>query len=251
MKTHNLQLERPLCSIDLETTGVSITEDRIVQISIIKMFVDGTLEYKTRLINPNILISKEAKKVHGISNSDVDNEPTFSKLAKGFRDYIKDCDIMGYNSNRFDVPLMQMEFERCGINNAFTGVKFIDAFKIFCHLHPRTLGAAFKMYTGLEIPDAHDAEADNIATVTLLEKMVDKHDFDPKVKELSEIGNADKWCDIFGKIRLNEDGVKVWGFGKNFGKPILDDKAYITWVLTNDFPENTKDVLRLIQKIGR
>ncbi|MBO7408422.1 MAG: 3'-5' exonuclease [Paludibacteraceae bacterium] len=252
-----LNLTRPLVFFDLETTGVNIGTDRIVEISYIKLFPDGHSEGKTYRVKPTMLlmgqevamhIPDEASAVHGIHDEDVANCPTFKELAPEIADAMRDCDLAGYNSNRFDVPLLAEEFMRAGVDVDLKKAKLVDAFTIFQKKEPRNLTAAYKFYCGKDLEGAHAANADITATLEVLEAQLERYDDLPtSVDELAAYtGSAQQYADFAGRIIYNEKGVECFNFGKYKGMPVIDvfrrDPSYYSWIKQGDFPEYTKGV---------
>ena len=253
MKGEKLKLERPLVVIDLETTGLDVQKDRIVQICVIKRFPNGKQEVKTRLINPTISIPKEASEIHGITDEKVKNEPKFKDLAASLGSYIDGCDVAGYNSNKFDVPMLLHEFERAGIYGAFENVTLVDVYKLYSKFNPRTLEVAYADYCGKKL-DAHNAESDAIATIELLESMVSEHSHeigDKSLKGLSEFIGEGKNIDILGVIKEGENGEAVFAIGKHKGKRLKDNRSYCEWMLKSNFSQNTKDAIVKVLKQNR
>jgi DNA polymerase-3 subunit epsilon len=224
----DLKLEKPIVFFDLETTGVQIAKDRIVEISILKVFPDKNKESKTWLVNPTIPIPEEITAIHGISDEKVAKEPTFKELASEIAELIHNCDLGGYNSNKFDIPLLAEEFLRAEVNFDMKNRKTIDVQNIFHKMEKRTLVAAYKFYCDKDLTDAHSAEADTTATYEVLLSQLDKYDeLENNVSflsEFSEIGG--KFADMAGFIRYNEQDEKVLSFGKYRGvtlKQIWDE----------------------------
>ncbi len=243
-----LKLDRPLIFFDLETTGTNIIQDRIVEISIIKLFPDGHFVEKTRRINPGVPIPAGATAVHGITNEDVAEEPSFRNIAKSMLEFFEDCDIAGFNSNKFDVPLLIEEFARVGLNFDVTDRKFIDVQNIFHKMEQRTLVAAYRFYCGKELTDAHSANADTKATMEVLLKQIEKYpELKNDVKFLSEFSSGGRSLDLASRIVLNDNDVPVFNFGKHKGKPVVyvlpNEPSFYNWIMYGDFPKNTKDVL--------
>jgi DNA polymerase-3 subunit epsilon len=241
-----MKLNRPIVFFDLETTGVEISTARIVQIACIKINMDGSTEEKMMLINPNIPIPQEASEVHGITNEMVKDAPFFSQIAKGLYSFFKGCDIAGYNSDSYDVPLLCEEFNRLSIIFLDWDYNLVDVLKYERLLRPNKLEDVYKRYTGKELEGSHDALNDTRATLEILFHQIGKNE------EISP-ADIDEFCqgskkrfDIAGKTFINEDGVVFWSFGKNMNKPVLEDKGYLEWVLKNDFPSETKFKLKQI-----
>ena len=242
-----LTLHRPMVFFDLETTGIDITRDRIVQIAVLKIFPDGREEVKTRLINPGVPIPPAATAVHHITDADVAGEPPFRELAAGIRDFFQGADIGGFNSNRFDLPLLVEEFARCTVAFPDPEAKLIDVQTIYHKKEERTLGAAYRFYCNKSLEDAHDAEADVRATVEVFWRQLETYqDIGRTVEEIHAFCNSDEIVDYGRKLAKNKKGEIVYAFGKNRGKPVTDDPGYAEWMLGGDFPESTKVVLRKI-----
>lgn len=249
-----LNLKNPVVFFDLETTGVNITSDRIVEISYLKVYPNGNEVSRTMRINPEIHIPEEASKVHGIYDADVADCPTFKQVAKEIAADFEGADIAGFNSNRFDVPLLAEEFLRADVDLDMTRRKFIDVQVIFHKMEQRTLVAAMKFYCGKELEDAHSAEADTRATYEVLKAQLDRYpELQNDVAWLSEYSSHTNNVDFAGRIVYNEQGVEVFNFGKYKGMPVVEvlrrDPSYYSWILQGDFTLNTKQVLTRI-KLG-
>ena len=248
-----LDLKKPIVFFDLETTGVNIAVDRIVEISILKVFPNGNKESKTWLVNPEIEIPKEATEVHGITNEKVVTEPTFKELAPKVSELIADCDLAGFNSNRFDIPLLAEELMRTGIDFDMKNRKAIDVQVIFHKKEQRTLSAGYQFYCGKELEGAHGAEADTNATFEILLAQIEKYDdIENTVDALSEFSTHGKRADFAGFILLNEDEKEIFSFGKYKGRNVEDvlkeNPGYFNWIQNADFPLYTKKVLRQIKE---
>ena len=242
-----LTLRRPIVFFDLETTGTDIGRDRIVQIAAMKIHPDGSEEVKTRLINPGIPIPAAATAVHHITNADVAGEPPFRELARSMKEFFTGADIGGFNSNRFDLPILVEEFSRSGFAFPDPDTKLIDVQTIYHRKEERTLSAAYRFYCDKTLEDAHDAEADVRATVEVFLRQVERYnDIGHTVEELHAFSQSDAIVDFGRKLARNERGMIVYTFGKNRGKPVTDDPSYAEWVLGGDFPESTKAVIRRI-----
>ena len=244
-----LNLKRPLIFFDLETTGTNVTQDRIVELSYIKVFPDGHEEKKSRRINPGIPIPAAATAVHHISDSDVKDEPTFKQIAKSLHAIFEGCDIAGYNSNKFDVPLLMEEFARCGINFDISGRHFIDVQNIFHKMEQRTLVAAYKFYCGKDLQNAQSAMADTEATYEVLLGQLERYpELQNDVEYLSKFSSIGKNLDLAARIILNEDDEPIFNFGKHKGKTVKEvlrkEPSFFDWMIQGEFPKNTKDVLR-------
>lgn len=246
-----LNLTRPLVFFDLETTGTNITHDRIVEISIVKVMPDGTDTERTRRINPGMPIPAEATAVHHITDADVANEPSFKQIAKSLAEMFKDCDIAGFNSNRFDIPLLLEEFNRAGINLDLSRTRFIDVQTIFHKKEQRTLSAAYRFYCGKNIDDAHSASADTRATYEVLKAQLDRYDdLTNDVKSLSDYSSHGNNVDFAGRLVYDDNHREVINFGKYKGQLAEDvlrkDSGYYGWIMQGDFPQNTKDAFAMV-----
>ncbi len=247
-----LNLKNPIAFIDLETTGINVAKDRIVEICIVKVMPNGNEEVKTYRVNPGIPIPAESTEVHGITDADVANEPTFKELGKNIAKYLEGCDLAGYNSNRFDFPLLAEEFLRHNIDFDMKKRKFVDVQTIFHKMEQRTLTAAYRFYCNKELEGAHGAEADTKATYEVLKAQLDKYDnLDNDIAELAAFSTQNKNVDFAGFIVYDKNGVETFNFGKNKGIPVqkvLDTQpGYYSWVMNNDFPLYTKKVLTEIK----
>ncbi|CAM1345722.1 exonuclease domain-containing protein [Tenacibaculum amylolyticum] len=248
-----LNLKKPIVFFDLETTGINIATDRIVEISILKVFPNGTQESKTWLVNPEIEIPEHVTAVHGITNEKVVNEPTFKELASKVFELIGDSDLAGFNSNRFDIPLLAEELLRAGIDFDMENRKAIDVQVIFHKKEQRTLSAGYKFYCGKELEDAHSAEADTLATYEILKAQLDKYeDIENSVEALSEYSAHTKRADFAGFILFDDEKDEIFSFGKNKGKKVKqvlkENPGYYSWIQQADFPLYTKKVLKQIKE---
>ncbi len=252
--------ERPLVFFDLEATGVNILNDRIVEISVVKIFPDGRREVKTRRINPEMHIPEEASAIHGIYDKDVANEPTFRAISKNFFIYLEDCDLGGYNITKFDIPMLTREFSRAGLTFTTANRRIIDAYNIFCRMEPRNLSAAYKFFCGKDMKDAHSAEADTLATVEI---------FEGEIKRYSQMTREDypedieKWPETLDEFHtfcnqrmidsIDPDGRFKWkngeavvAFGKNAGTSLrriaIDNPDFLRWILRSDFSVEVKNI---------
>ena len=254
-------LTRPIAFFDLETTGVNVASDRIVELSFLKISPDGSREIKTKRINPTIPIPKQSSEIHGIYDADVANEPTFKAIAKSLADFLKDCDLAGYNSNKFDIPVLAEEFLRAEIDFDLKGRRFVDVQNIFHQMEQRTLKAAYKFYCGKNIENAHSAQADIEATYEVFLAQLEKYEgvaFEDKkgnistpikndIKALHDFTNINKNADLAGRIIFNEENIEVFNFGKHTGKSVeqvlREEPSYYAWMLNGDFPLFTKKIL--------
>ena len=245
----DLNLKNPLVFFDLETTGINITRDRIVEISVLKVHPNGKEETKTRRINPEMPIPPESTAIHGITDDDVKDCPTFKQVAKSFADLLEGCDMAGFNSSRFDVPLLTEEFLRAGVDFDTSKRKFVDVQIIFHRKEQRTLEAAYAFYCNKKLENAHSAEADVIATYEVLKSQLDRYDdLENDINFLSkEYSSFNNNVDLAGRIILNDKGVEVFNFGKHRGKSVTEvlnkEPSYYSWMMDGDFPRNTKQVL--------
>ena len=248
-----LNLRNPLIFFDLETTGVNAAKDKIVEISYIKVYPNGKEESNTIRINPGRHIPEEATAVHHITDDDVKNCPSFKDVAKELRRVFEGCDIAGFNSNRFDLPLLVEEFLAAGVNIDMTKRKFIDVQTIFHKMEQRTLVAAYKFYCGKNLEDAHSADADTRATYEVLKAQLDRYpSLQNDVDFLSEFSTQNKNVDFAGRIIYNDKNVEVFNFGKHKGCPVEEvfrtiDRGYYDWMMQGDFPQNTKNVITNIK----
>ena len=248
----NLKLKRPIIFFDLETTGVDAAKDRIVEISMVKININGEKQVKTRRINPEMPIPAEATAVHGITDEDVKDEPTFKQIAKSLAKYIEGCDFGGFNSNRFDLPVLVEEFMRAEVDVDFRNRKFIDVQNIFHKKEQRTLVAAYKFYCDKDLENAHSAEADTLATYEVLEAQIERYgDIGSTVEELASFSTHNEMVDFAGRISLNEKGEEIFTFGKYKGRKVEDvfctEPSYYSWMMQGDFPLYTKKVITEIR----
>ena len=247
-----LKLTKPMCFFDLETTGVNITSDRIVEISILKVFPNGKEERHTWKVNPEMPIPPETTAVHGISDEDVKDAPTFKQLAKDIHNLIKDSDLAGFNSNRFDIPLLAEEMLRVDMDFDMKSRVAVDVQTIFHKKEQRTLSAAYKFYCNESLENAHSAEADTVATYEGLKAQLDKYDdLENDAKFLAEFSSRKKFADFAGFLIYNKEGQECFSFGKHKGKLVTDvleqEPGYFGWILNADFPLYTKKVLTAIK----
>ena len=248
----NVQLTRPLVVFDLETTGINTQKDRIIEISMLKVFPNGDEELRTYRVNPTIPIPKDSSAIHGIFDQDVADKPTFNQLAKEIEHFLELCDFAGFNSNKFDFPLLVEEFYRAEIDFEIENRKFIDVQRIFHTMEPRNLSAAYKFYCDRNLENAHSAEADTIATWNILKAQLDRYDNLPKdVKGLHEHSGQSRNVDLAGRFVYDNNKVAVFNFGKHRGKPIEwvleKEPSYYKWMMDGDFPLQTKRVLTKIR----
>ncbi len=263
-----LNLTKPLAVFDLETTGTNVGTDRIVEISIIKIHPDGREETLTRRVNPGIPIPREVTAIHGISDEDVKDEPTFAMLAPLLNQFLANCDLGGYNSNKFDIPLLVEEFLRAEVDFDIKGRRFVDVQNIFHKMEPRTLKAAYKFYCNKEIVNAHSAEADTRATYEVLLSQIERYqgaeytDRDGKIstpvvndiKALHEFSFQNRNADLVGHIIYNDKNQEVFNFGKYKGRSVAEifsnEPSYYDWMMKADFPLYTKKIITGIKLRG-
>ncbi len=242
-----LQLSKPLAIIDLETTGINLGSDRIVEIAIVKIQPDGTKLVKRKLLNPEMPISQVSVDVHGITNEMVKDAPTFKQVANEIKQFLDNCDLAGYNSNRFDIPMLAEEFLRVGLDFEFKGRRLIDVQKVFHMMEQRTLSAAYKFYCNKNLEDAHSAEADASATWDILQAQIEKYpQLGNSVESILKILGEENIVD-FARRMVMENGVEVFNFGKHKGRAVADvlkaEPQYYDWMMKGDFPMHTKQKL--------
>ncbi len=243
----NLQLEKPIAFIDLETTGINLSNDRIVEIAIVKILPDGTKQVKRKLINPTIPIPAAASEIHGITNVMVKDAPTFKQVANEVKQFIENCDIAGYNSNRFDIPMLVEEFLRCDLNIDIENRKLLDVQKVYHMMEQRTLSAAYKFYCNKELTDAHSAEVDATATFEVLESQIEKYkQIGSTVESIVKFTGDEEIVD-FSRRFIMENGIEIFNFGKHKGKPVTkvlkEEPQYYDWMMRGDFALHTKQKL--------
>ena len=243
-----LKLNRPICFFDLETTGIDVAKDRVVEIAIFKVFPNGNKESKTWLVNPTIPIPFQSTAVHGITDEKVANEPTFKELSGQIYNMIKDSDLAGYNSDRFDIPLLAEEMLRADIDFDMKNRVSVDVQTIFHKKEERTLSAALRFYCNQTLENAHSAEADTMATYEILKAQLDRYeDLENDMNSLSEFTTRKKSVDFAGFIGLNENGQEIFAFGKHKNALVEDvlekEPGYFGWIQNADFPLYTKKVL--------
>ncbi|MDG1573207.1 3'-5' exonuclease [Robiginitalea sp. M366] len=249
-----LKLTKPICFFDLETTGTNIATDRIVEIAILKVHPNGNKESRSWLVNPGVPIPAEASAIHGITDEKVAGEPTFKALANDIHQMIRGCDLAGFNSNRFDIPLLAEELLRAGVNFDMKNAVAVDVQTIFHKMEKRTLEAAYQFYCGKELRDAHSAVADTEATYEVLLSQLERYpELENDIKALSEFSSHKDTVDFAGFIQRDEHGVPVFSFGKHKGRLVTEvlqeEPGYFGWILNADFPLYTKKILTQI-KLG-
>jgi DNA polymerase-3 subunit epsilon len=250
-----LNLRNPLIFFDLETTGINIVKDRIVEISFVKVYPNGKEESKTRRINPGIPIPPESTAIHGIRDEDVKNCPVFREIAKSLAAQIEGCDLAGFNSNRFDIPMLAEEFLRADIDIDLNRRKFVDVQTIFHKMEQRTLAAAYKFYCGKDLEKAHTAEADTKATYEVLKAQLDRYsELKNDITFLAQYSSYNNNVDFAGRMVYNEKKEEVINFGKYKGHLVTEvlknDPGYYSWIMNGDFPLNTKKMLTEIKLRG-
>lgn len=262
-----LHLKNPLVFFDLETTGTNISNDRIVEIAVVKVLPNGSVENKSSKINPTIPIPLESSLIHGIYDKDVQDAPTFKNIAKSLSKFLEGCDFSGFNIIRFDIPLLVEEFLRAGVEFDVSHRKLIDTQKIFHLMEKRNLSAAYKFYCNKELDGAHSAEADTMASFEVLKAQVEKYQgrevMDGLGKKIGKIENdmkilhkltATKMVDLAGRIIINAEGIECFNFGKHRGKPVIQifeqEPSYYDWMMKGDFPLDTKRKLTQIKLRG-
>lgn len=249
-----LILKNPIIFFDIESTGLSITQDRIVELSALKIKINGDQEIKTRRLNPTIPISPEAQKIHGISNEDVKDCPTFKEVAKSLSNWMLGCDFAGYNSIKFDIPMLAEEFLRAGIDFDFRKRKMVDIQNIFHKMEQRTLSAAYKFYCSKDLENAHSAEADTVATYEILESQLERYSdtLENDIEFLSKFSMRTNSLDYAGRVVMDDKEVPLFNFGKYRGKPVASvfkaDPSYYSWIMNGDFTLDTKQVLTKLYK---
>jgi DNA polymerase-3 subunit epsilon len=263
-----LNLTRPIAFFDLETTGIKVATDRIVEICIHRINPDGSTKTKTLRINPEVPIPPEVTAIHGITDEDVKDAPKFREVAHDLVHFLESCDLAGFNSNHFDIPLLVEEFLRAGFDFELKGRRFIDVQNIFHKMEPRNLHAAYKFYCDKDLVNAHSAEADTIATYEILKAQLDRYKEtafkDRKgnvtlpvvndVKSLSEFSYASKSADLVGQIVYNDKNEEIFNFGKHKGKPVAEvfknEPSYYDWIMKSEFTLSTKKVVTSIKLRG-
>ena len=244
-----LNLKRPIIFFDLETTGLDIAKDRIVELCYIRVEPNGNEEARSMRINPEMHIPEVASSVHGITDDDVKDCPTFADVAPQLAATFEGCDLAGFNSNRFDLPLLAEEFMKAGVNLELSHVQAIDVQNIYHKLEKRTLAAAYKFYCGRDLENAHSALADTQATYEVLQAQLDHYpnDLQNDVDFLAEFSRMNRNIDFAGRFVYDESGKELINFGKYKGKAIKDvlsrDPGYYSWIMQGDFTLNTKQVL--------
>ncbi len=242
-----LQLAKPIVFIDLETTGVNLATDRVIEIAIVKILPNKEKQVKHKIVNPQMPIPKAASDIHGITDEHVKDAPTFKDIANELKQFIDNADLSGYNSNRFDIPLLMEEFLRAGIHLDMSNRRMVDVQQIFHMMEKRTLGAAYKFYCEKELIDAHSAEADATATWEILEAQLDRYEhLGETLETILQFTGEEKYVDFARRFVLDKD-VEVFNFGKHKGRAVCDvlksEPQYYDWMMKGDFPLHTKQKL--------
>jgi DNA polymerase III subunit epsilon len=247
-----LNLRRPIAFIDLETTGINVSSDRIVEISVLKINPNGKEEWMTTRVNPEMSIPQKSSAIHGITDKDVADAPTFKEIAKNLATFLEGTDLAGFNAIKFDIPLLAEEFLRVNIDFSFRKRKYVDAQVIFHKKEQRTLSAAYLFYCNRELENAHSSEADTKATYEVLKAQLDRYtDLDNDVEKLAEYSSFNNIADFAGRIIFDENGTEIFNFGKHKGKPVetvfRDEPSYYSWMMNGEFPLYTKKILTEIK----
>jgi DNA polymerase III subunit epsilon len=247
-----LNLRRPIAFLDLETTGINVSSDRIVEISILKVSPGGKEEWMTARINPEIPIPPRASAIHGIRDKDVADAPTFKEIARKLKAFLEGCDLAGYNAIKFDIPVLAEEFLRVNVDFDISKRKYIDPQVIFYKKEQRTLAAAYQFYCNRNLENAHSSRADASATFEVLKAQLDKYeDLENNVDKLADFSSFNNIVDFAGRIIMDENGVEIFNFGKHKGKPVVavlkEEPSYYAWMMNGDFPLYTKKILTEIK----
>ena len=242
-----VKLDRPICFFDLETTGAKVGKERIVEIAILRVDTNNQESQKVWRINPEMDISFQATQVHGISNQMVEKEPNFAHYSNEIYQFIKGCDLAGFNAIKFDIPILVEELIRADIDFDFSRIRMIDSQVIYHKKEPRNLSAALKFYCNKDLENAHSALDDTIATYEVFKAQLDRYDdLEPNMDFLSEYTKRNNNLDFAGKIRIDSDNDAIFAFGKYAGQKVTDvfksDKGYYSWIMKGDFPEYTKKI---------
>jgi len=248
----NLNLKKPIAFIDLETTGINVTTDRIVEFSVLKISPNGKEEWMTNRVNPEIPIPPKTTAIHGITDEDVAKSPTFREVGKKLAAFLEGCDLAGYNAIKFDIPVLAEEFLRVNIDFNFRKRRYVDVQVIFHKKEQRTLSAAYQFYCKKELEGAHGSKADTAATFEVLKSQLDRYqDLENDVEKLADFSSFNSNVDFAGRIILDENGVEVFNFGKHKGKPVdtvfAEEPAYYSWMMNGEFPLYTKKVITEIK----
>jgi DNA polymerase-3 subunit epsilon len=247
-----LNLKRPIAFLDLETTGINVATDRIVEISVLKISPNGKEEWMSTRINPEMPIPPKSTAIHGIKDEDVAGSPAFREIARNLASFLEGCDMAGYNAIKFDIPVLAEEFLRVNIDFNFTKRRYVDVQVIFHKKEQRTLSAAYQFYFRKELIGAHGSKADTEATYEILKSQLDLYnDLENDVEKLADFSSYNNIVDFAGRIVLDEKGVETFNFGKHKGKPVeqvfREEPSYYSWMMNGDFPLYTKKVLTEIK----
>ncbi|HEX7494325.1 MAG TPA: 3'-5' exonuclease [Bacteroidales bacterium] len=248
----NLNLKRPIAFIDLETTGINVSTDRIVELSVLKVSPNGKEEWMSTRVNPEMAIPPKTTAIHGIKDEDVAKSPTFKAIGRNLAAFLEGCDLAGYNAIKFDIPVLAEEFLRVNIDFNFRKRRYVDVQVIFHKKEQRTLSAAYQFYCKKELAGAHGSKADTAATYEVLKSQLDRYnDLENDVEKLADFSSFNSNVDFAGRIILDENGVEVFNFGKHKGKPVEvvfnEEPAYYSWMMNGEFPLYTKKVLTEIK----
>jgi DNA polymerase-3 subunit epsilon len=248
----DLKLKRPLAFIDLETTGINVSTDRIVELSVLKISPNGKEEWMSTRVNPEMAIPSKSTAIHGIKDEDVAKSPAFREVAKKLASFLEGCDLAGYNAIKFDIPVMAEEFLRVNIDFNFRKRRYVDVQVIFHKKEQRTLAAAYQFYCKKDLHDAHSSKADTAATFEVLKSQLDWYnDLENDVEKLADFSSFNTNVDFAGRIILDENGVEIFNFGKHKGKAVElvfnEEPAYYSWMMNGEFPLYTKKVLTEIK----
>ena len=248
----NLNLKRPIAFLDLETTGINVSSDRIVELSVLKISPNGKEEWMSTRINPEMAIPQKSTAIHGIKDEDVAKSPAFKEVARKLAAFLEGCDLAGYNAIKFDIPVLAEEFLRVNIDFSFTKRRYVDVQVIFHKKEQRTLSAAYLFYCKKELEGAHGSKADTAATFEILKSQLDRYkDLENDVEKLADFSSFNSNVDFAGRIILDEKGVEIFNFGKYKGKPVEvvfnEEPAYYSWMMNGEFPLYTKKVLTEIK----
>jgi DNA polymerase-3 subunit epsilon len=247
-----LHLRRPIAFIDLETTGINVSSDRIVEISVLKINPNGKEEWMSNRINPEMPIPPKSTAIHGITDEDVADSPTFKEIAKKLTAFLEGTDLAGYNAIKFDIPVLAEEFLRANIDFNFHKRKYVDVQVIFHKKEQRTLAAAYQFYCNRELENAHSSKADTEATYEVLKAQLDRYnDLENNVEKLADFSAYNNIVDFAGRIIYDENGIEIFNFGKHKGKPVelvfREEPSYYSWMMNGDFPLYTKKILTEIK----
>lgn len=248
----NLNLKRSIAFIDLETTGINVSSDRIVELSVLKISPNGKEEWMSTRVNPGMPIPPKSTAIHGIKDEDVAKSPTFKEVAKKLAMFLEGCDLSGYNAIKFDIPVLAEEFLRVNVDFSFTKRRYVDVQVIFHKKEQRTLSAAYLFYCKKDLEGAHGSKADTAATYEILKSQLDRYkDLENDVEKLADFSSFNSNVDFAGRIILDENGIEVFNFGKHKGKPVKvvfnEEPAYYSWMMNGEFPLYTKKVLTEIK----